>query len=96
MSLRKLLMCVVYSLLISLVIYLNIVVLSTGHNLGISLANIMNIDPEMALSIMSAGFANNIMILLFFAFFIIQLLLYDKVMIILDSLDNWLWKKLKY
>lgn len=96
MNLRKLLMCVVYSLVISLVVYLNVVVLSTSHNLGINLAKIMNIDPDMALCIMSAGFANNIMILLFFAFFVIQVLLYDKVMITLDSLDNWLWKKLKY
>lgn len=90
MSLRNLFMCIVYSMVVSFVICLNILVLSTGHELGVNLANIMNIDPEMTLSVISAGFANNIMLILFFVFFIIQILLSDRVLEILDNLDNWI------
>lgn len=96
MRIRLIIMAFLYSSITTFVAGFNINVLIVGHQLGIDLANFMGIDPDMALSIMSAGFANNIMILLFFAFFVIQLLLYDKVMMTLDSLDNWLWKKLKY
>lgn len=95
MSRKNVLMCAVKILVVIIEIILNFSVLVLGHNVGIYLSEVLDIDPNMALCVMSAGFANNIMIIILFIFIVVQILLSEKIIRIIDKLDILLSKKLK-
>lgn len=95
MSRKNVLMCAVKILVVIIEIILNFSVLVLGHNVGIYLSEVLDIDPNMALCVMSDGFANNIMIIIFFIFIVVQILLSEKIIRIIDKLDILLSKKLK-
>lgn len=96
MNFRIFIMAWVYSSVITFVSVFNANVLVMGHKLGVDLANLMGIDPYIAISAAGAGIAYDVMLILFISVVIIELMISEKVCIALDNLDTLLWKLLKY
>lgn len=95
MRLRLFIMAFVWSSVITFVSVFNANVLVMGHKLGVGLANIMGIDPYIAISTAGAGIAYDVMIILFFSVVLFELMVSEKVYIALDNFDTLLWKLLK-
>lgn len=96
MRLRIFIMASIWSSLITFVGIFNANVLVMGHQLGVELANLIGIDPYIAISTAGAGVAFDVMLIMFIPVIIIELLLSEKVYIALDNFDTLLWKLLKY
>ena len=62
---------------------------------GIDFSNLCGINPNLSVTIMGAGFANDITILLFFSITTLELVVSEKIHFILDYVDTMLWKLLK-
>ncbi len=95
MSLRKIIMIVIYSLLFTSIIVFNTNILIFFHKIGIDFSNLCGINPNLSVTIMGAGFANDITILLFFSITTLELVVSEKIYFILDYVDTVLWKLLK-
>jgi len=95
MGLRIFIMSGIYSTLLTFVGIFNAKVLIVGHMLGVELANFLDIDPYLSLSMNGVGIAYDLMFILFFSVIILEFLVSEKVCMILDYLDTLLWKLLK-
>lgn len=96
MFLRIFIMSFLGSSLISFTAVLNAKVMCIGHELGVKLANVIGIDPYMAISTAGAGIAYDVMIILLFLMIIIEVILSKRVIVIYKKLNNFLWKILEY
>ncbi len=95
MSLRKIIMIVIYSLLFTSIIVFNTNILMFFHRISFNLSNLWGIDPNFFFSIVGGGFANDITILLFFFAVILELVISEKIFLFLDKIDTILWNLLK-
>lgn len=95
MNLRKIIMIFIYSLLFTTFIFFNTDVLMFFHKIGVDLSDLCGIDPNLSVTIMGGGFANDITILLFFTIIMLELVISEKIYFILDYVDTILWKLLK-
>lgn len=95
MSLRSILMIVIYSLIFTLLFIFNTDLLMLFHRISFNLSNLWGIDPNFSFSIVGGGFTNDITILLFFFAVILELVISEKIFLFLDKIDTILWKLLK-
>ena len=95
MSLRSILMIVIYSLIFTLLFIFNTDLLMLFHRISFTLSNLWGIDPNFSFSIVGGGFANDITILLFFFAVILELVISEKIFLFLDKIDTILWNLLK-
>jgi len=94
MSLRELIMSMLYSVLICFLFMLNFETIIIGQDLGIELARIMGIDPNLQISMMSGGIASDVMFILLSILIIIETILLPKIHDSLINLNEWLMEKL--
>lgn len=94
MSLRELIMSMLYSVLICILFMLNFETIIIGQDLGIELARVMGIDPYFQISVMGGGIASDVMFLLLFVLIIIEAILLPKIHDSLSNLNEWLMEKL--
>ncbi len=94
MSLRELIMSMLYSVLICILFMLNFETIIIGQDLGIELARVMGIDPYFQISVMGGGIASDVMFLLLFVLIIIEAILLPKIQDSLSNLNEWLMEKL--
>lgn len=90
MSLRELIMSMLYSVLICFLFMLNFETIIIGQDLGIELARIMGIDPNLQISMMSGGIASDVMFILLSILIIIETILLPKIHDSLINLNEWL------
>lgn len=95
MSLRSILMIVIYSLIFTLLFIFNTDLLMLFYRISFNLSNLWGIDSKFSFSIVGGGFANDITILLFFFAVILELVISEKIFLFLDKIDTILWKLLK-
>lgn len=96
MRARILIMSMLSSTIMVFVAYFNVNVLIVGQDLGIRLSNFLNIDPYVQLTIAGAGIAYDVMKILFTTVIIIEMVLSNKVINALESLNEFLWKVFNY
>lgn len=94
MSLRELIMSMLYSVLICILFMLNFETIIIGQDLGIELARVMGIDPYFQISVMGGGIASDVMFILLFVLIIIEAILLPKIHDSLSNLNEWLMEKL--
>ncbi len=94
MSLRELIMSMLYSVLICFLFMLNFETIIIGQDLGIELARVMGIDPNLQISMMSGGIASDVMFILLSILIIIETILLPKIHDSLINLNEWLMEKL--
>lgn len=94
MNLREFIICMLYSVLIYFLFMLNFETIIIGQNLGIELARIIGIDPNLQISVMSGGIASDVMFLLLSVLIIIEAILLPKIHESLSNLNEWLMEKL--
>ncbi len=94
MSLRELIMSMLYSVLICILFMLNFETIIIGQDLGIELARIMGIDPYFQISVMGGGIASDVMFILLSVLIIIEAVLLPKIHDSLSNLNEWLMEKL--
>lgn len=94
MSLRELIMSMLYSVLICFLFMLNFETIIIGQNLGIELARVMGIDPNLQISMISGGIASDVMFILLSILIIIETILLPKIHDSLINLNEWLMEKL--
>lgn len=94
MSLRELIMSMLYSVLICILFMLNFETIIIGQDLGIELARVMGIDPYFQISVMGGGIASDVMFLLLSVVIIIEAILLPKIHDSLSNLNEWLMEKL--
>lgn len=94
MSLRELIMSMLYSVLICFLFMLNFETIIIGQDLGIELARIMGIDPNLQISMMSGGIASDVMFILLSILIIIETILLPKIHDSLINLNEWLMEKI--
>lgn len=94
MSLRELIMSMLYSVLICFLFMLNFETIIIGQDLGIELARIMGIDSNLQISMMSGGIASDVMFILLSILIIIETILLPKIHDSLINLNEWLMEKL--
>ena len=94
MSLRELIMSMLYSVLICILFMLNFETIIIGQDLGIELARVMGIDPYFQISVMGGGIASDVMFILLSVLIIIEAILLPKMHDSLSNLNEWLMEKL--
>lgn len=94
MSLRELIMSMLYSVLICILFMLNFETIIIGQDLGIELARVMGIDPYFQISVMGGGIASDVMFLLLSVVIIVEAILLPKIHDSLSNLNEWLMEKL--
>lgn len=94
MSLRELIMSMLYSVLICFLFMLNLEIIIIGQDLGIELARVIGIDPNFQISMMGGGIASDVMLILLSILIIIEAILLPKVHNYLINLNEWLMEKL--
>ncbi len=94
MSLRELIMSMLYSVLICFLFMLNFETIIIGQDLGIELARVMGIDPNLQISMISGGIASDVMFILLSILIIIETILLPKIHDSLINLNEWLMEKL--
>lgn len=94
MSLRELIMSMLYSVLICILFMLNFETIIIGQDLGIELARVMGIDPYFQISVMGGGIASDVMFILLSVLIIIEAILLPKIHDYLSNLNEWLMEKL--
>lgn len=94
MSLRELIISMLYFVLIYFLFMLNFETIVIGQNLGIELARIMGIDPNFQISMMGGGIASDVMFILLSILIIIEAILLPKIYDFLINLNEWLMEKL--
>ena len=94
MSLRELIMSMLYSVLICFLLMLNFETIIIGQDLGIELARVMGIDPNLQISMISGGIASDVMFILLSILIIIETILLPKIHDSLINLNEWLMEKL--
>ena len=94
MSLRELIMSMLYSILICFLFMLNFETIIIGQDLGVELARVIGIDPNLQISVMSGGIASDVMFLLLSVLIIIEAILLPTVHDSLSNLNEWLMEKL--
>ena len=94
MSLRELIMSMLYSVLICFLFMLNFETIIIGQDLGIELARVMGIDPNLQISMMSGGIASDVMFILLSILIIIETILLPKIHDSLINLNECLMEKL--
>ena len=94
MSLRELIMSMLYYVLICFLFMLNFETIIIGQDLGIELARVMGIDPNLQISMMSGGIASDVMFILLSILIIIETILLPKIHDSLINLNEWLMEKL--
>ena len=73
---------------------LNFETIIIGQDLGIELARVMGIDPNLQISMMSGGIASDVMFILLSILIIIETILLPKIHDSLINLNEWLMEKL--
>lgn len=96
MTLREFIMSVLCSLLISSLFMLNIETIIIGQKLGVGLANIMGVDSNFQIGMMSAGITYDIIFILIFSLTIVETFLLPQIFEALGEFNEWLWNKFKY
>ncbi len=96
MTLREFIKSVLCSLLISSLFMLNIETIIIGQKLGVGLANIMGVDSNFQIGMMSAGITYDIIFILIFSLTIVETFLLPQIFEALGEFNEWLWNKFKY
>ena len=94
MNLREFIICMLYSVLIYFLFMLNFETIIIGQDLGIELARVMGIDPNLQISMISGGIASDVMFILLSILIIIETILLPKIHDSLINLNEWLMEKL--